>query len=146
VGRIGPWLPPIYVAIETGLFPTHLIDARFETVRKSSLFNEGEDRHGDCLWAVHPFVFTLDGGHVDKEKDVVRNTMDRIRAYFEKNPDAADTVEGVSCWLVDDHPVLGRESIQEALERLAEIGDVQKDKLPGGKILYRRRRSVSRLQ
>jgi hypothetical protein len=83
---------------------------------------------------------------VDNERDVIVITMDQIRAYFELNPDAADTVDGVMCWLIKDHPPVRSEIICAALDRLVAEGEVRSEILPGGKVLYRRRRAAPDLQ
>lgn len=64
-------------------------------------------------------------------------TMNKIRDYFRRNPDAADTVDGVACWLhaapVEDTKNL----IQRALHQLVLRKEVNLEPLPGGKTLYR---------
>lgn len=91
-------------------------------------------------------MFTLDGGHVDREKDALKKTMEKIRSYLKHNPDAADTIDGVRCWVADAAPAVSTATVQGALEALTALGEIHTEKLPGGKVLYRSARRVSGLQ
>lgn len=65
-------------------------------------------------------------------------TMNKIRDYFKRNPDAADTVEGVACWLHAAPLEDTKNLIQYALDQLVLRKEIHLEPLPGGKILYRR--------
>lgn len=63
--------------------------------------------------------------------------MNQIRDYFKRNPDAADTVDGVACWL-HAAPLEGTKNlIQYALDQLVLRKEINREPLPGGKTLYR---------
>jgi hypothetical protein len=72
-----------------------------------------------------------------EERDVILETVDRIRAYFRRYPDAADTIDGVKCWLRNDQPRLRDDIVLTALDVLVAGGEIAKEKLPGDKVLYR---------
>lgn len=65
-------------------------------------------------------------------------TMNKIRDYFRRNPDAADTVDGVARWLHAAPLEDTKNLIQCALHQLVLRKEIDLEPLPGGKTLYRR--------
>ena len=64
-------------------------------------------------------------------------TSKKILDYLLKNPDAGDTLEGISRWWVQSEYI--EQSVDEVasvLERLTEKGLVKKQKVKGGSPLY----------
>jgi hypothetical protein len=63
--------------------------------------------------------------------------MERIVAYVQSNPLAADTPEGIaSWWLGEIGPSISSDALMNALERLAIKGVLASRKLPSGKMLW----------
>ncbi len=57
----------------------------------------------------------------------------QIERYLRCHPNAADTLEGVASWWLQDVPL---QQIEAALQRLVEAGVVVKKTVPGGRFLY----------
>jgi hypothetical protein len=68
--------------------------------------------------------------------------MEAIEDYLSQHPDAADSEQGIAKWWV---PAMGLEaSAQEvaaALEGLRELDRIERKCLPGGRVIYRARRT-----
>lgn len=66
------------------------------------------------------------------------DAMNQIRNYLKRNPEAADTVDGVICWLHAAPLEDTKNLIQNALDQLVLRKEINPEPLPGGKTLYRR--------
>ena len=71
---------------------------------------------------------------MEKKDEVAR----RIIEYLRKNPDAGDTIEGITTWWLQlekiDESV---EKVSTALEELEKKGMLKKQKVKGGSQLYK---------
>lgn len=70
----------------------------------------------------------------ERQKDISKKILD----YLRKNPDAVDTLEGISMWWVQSEFI--EQSVDEVasiLERLTEKGLVKKQEVKGGSSFYR---------
>jgi Fe2+ or Zn2+ uptake regulation protein len=70
----------------------------------------------------------------ERQEDISKKILD----YLLKNPDAGDTLEGVSRWWIQSEFI--EQSVDEVasvLERLTKEGAVKKQKVKGGSPLYR---------
>ncbi|GAA0710443.1 hypothetical protein FHW84_004332 [Dyella sp. SG562] len=66
-----------------------------------------------------------------------REVEGAVLAYLTQHPDAADTLDGiVSWWLPQQRYVTERRRIEQALSHLVERGQLRRDRLPGGAVLY----------
>jgi hypothetical protein len=61
---------------------------------------------------------------VDAESLRQRRVAIAILSYLQKNPEAKDTLSGISRWWVHEDPVL----VQRSLDLLVELGAVKKTK------------------
>lgn len=67
----------------------------------------------------------------------VQAIAEEIEAYLKLYPHAADTLEGIrDWWLASRYNSL--EEIQRALESLIQRGLVERQKLPDGRIIFRK--------
>ncbi|MET3653940.1 hypothetical protein [Dyella japonica] len=65
-----------------------------------------------------------------------------VLAYLHQHPDAADTLDGiVSWWLPQQRYETERQRIEQVLRALVERGQLRRDNLPGGAVLYALNRS-----
>jgi len=65
-----------------------------------------------------------------------------VLAYLHQHPDAADTLDGiVSWWLPQQRYETERQRIEQVLRALVERGQLRRDSLPGGAVLYALNRS-----
>jgi hypothetical protein len=69
----------------------------------------------------------------------IANTMVQIVGYLDRNPNAADTVDGVAYWVPQSGQIPGRDVVQEALDALVARHELSSERLPGGAVIYRRR-------
>lgn len=66
-----------------------------------------------------------------------------IRDYLLHHPDAADSADGIAkWWLARLSAEVSVVEAEEALELLYGLGVVEKQTLPGGRVLYRASRSA----
>lgn len=66
-----------------------------------------------------------------------REVEHAVLAYLDRHPDAADTLDGiVSWWLPQQRYVTERDRIERALGGLVERGELRRDRLPDGAVLY----------
>ncbi|WEN13744.1 hypothetical protein PY254_10860 [Rhodanobacter sp. AS-Z3] len=60
-----------------------------------------------------------------------------VLGYLAQHPDAADTLDGiVSWWLPTQRYEAERQCVEKALEHMVERGQLCRDHLPGGSVLY----------
>ncbi|HEY9132664.1 MAG TPA: hypothetical protein VIM98_12975 [Dyella sp.] len=65
-----------------------------------------------------------------------------VLAYLAQHPDAADTLDGiVNWWLPQQRYEIERRRIEKVLVSLVERGQLRRDRLPGGAVLYALNRS-----
>jgi Fe2+ or Zn2+ uptake regulation protein len=70
----------------------------------------------------------------ERQEDISKKILD----YLRKNPDAGDTIEGISRWWVQSEFI--EQSVDEVasvLERLTKEGMVKKQEVKGGSTLYK---------
>ena len=73
------------------------------------------------------------------QQDQVLATATAIDRYLASRPKATETVEGVAkWWLVRQRYKDSIELVQEALDLLVNQGEVEKVRVAGGKVLYRK--------
>ena len=74
--------------------------------------------------------------------DTVTDIAEAIRHYLAAHPDSSDTADGVaSWWLGREHHGAGSADVLAALELLLRSGEIETETGPGGRIVYRARRS-----
>ncbi|TAM62908.1 MAG: hypothetical protein EPN49_03170 [Rhodanobacter sp.] len=60
-----------------------------------------------------------------------------LLAYLRRHPRAADTLRGiVNWWLPRQHYESGCQRIERALDTLVAKGELRRDRLPDGEVLY----------
>lgn len=59
-----------------------------------------------------------------------------ILAYLESHPGAADTADGVHRWWLVDGGGYALAEVERALDRLARQGQLDRRRLPDGRLLY----------
>jgi hypothetical protein len=73
------------------------------------------------------------------DKDEIAVLAEEIRLYLETHPAAADTLDGiVSWWLPGPRHPHAVESVERALDMLADAGVVEKVTRSDGHVIYRR--------
>jgi Fe2+ or Zn2+ uptake regulation protein len=75
----------------------------------------------------------------ERQEDISKKILD----YLLKNPDAGDTLEGISRWWVQSEYI--EQSVDEVasvLERLTEEGVVKKQEVKGSNALYKIRKET----
>ncbi|MGO4700708.1 hypothetical protein [Dyella sp. 2RAB6] len=73
----------------------------------------------------------------DPQQTSWREVEGAVLAYLAQHPDAADTLDGiVSWWLPQQRYETERQRIEQALSHLVERGQLRRDRLPGGAVLY----------
>jgi hypothetical protein len=66
-----------------------------------------------------------------------------IRAYLSQHPDAADSEEGIAAWWMPPMGVhTNAAEVAAALARLCRNGLMEQQRLPDGRLIYRRRASA----
>ncbi|TQV71494.1 hypothetical protein FLL45_20285 [Aliikangiella marina] len=71
-----------------------------------------------------------------EQRDIVLIKRD-ILSYFKSNPNAADSVEGITnFWLARTRVNYTQESVREALEQLINEGEVVASSNPSGTLIY----------
>jgi hypothetical protein len=76
---------------------------------------------------------------MNERSKVIATTMVHILGYLDRNPNAADTVDGVAYWVPQSERMLSRDLLQQALDGLVARRDLYSETLPGGAVIYRRR-------
>lgn len=74
-----------------------------------------------------------------KREQQVRTAMLGIERYLEQYPNASDTLQGVREWWLAAAP-MAADVVQTALDRLVEAGGIDVKTVPGGSVIYGRRR------
>ena len=75
----------------------------------------------------------------DEDAEVEKSVL----AYLDGHPQAADTLQGiVNWWLPRQRYERERQRIEQALGALVIQGKLQRSPLPGGDVLYARRKPV----
>ena len=70
----------------------------------------------------------------DTKEDITRIILD----YLRMNPEAGDTLEGISeCWVNFKRIEISVDEVENALDRLVEKGKVRKTKIEGSKPVYK---------
>ena len=73
-----------------------------------------------------------------------REVEHAVLGYLTQHPDAADTLDGiVGWWLPQQRFETERLRIEQALVHLVELGQLRRDRLPGGAVLYALSRAAS---
>jgi hypothetical protein len=73
----------------------------------------------------------------------LREVADRIRAYLDRHPEAADTAEWIGrWWLTQQQVAVPAAMVQRALDGLVEAGEVRRTELPGKPPVYGRARAA----
>lgn len=70
--------------------------------------------------------------------DPVDAIVQAVLAYLARHPQAADSVDGVARWWVGDDGRLGQPLVQQALDRLVVAGELRRQRLADGSVLYAR--------
>ncbi len=70
--------------------------------------------------------------------DPVDAIVQAVLAYLARHPQAADSVDGVARWWVGDDGRLGLPLVQQALDRLVTAGELRRQRLADGSVLYAR--------
>jgi hypothetical protein len=70
---------------------------------------------------------------------IIATTMVQILGYLERNPNAADTIDGVAYWVPQSEQIPSRDVLQAALDGLVARRELYSERLPGGALIYRRR-------
>lgn len=70
--------------------------------------------------------------------DPVDAIVQAVLAYLAGHPQAADSVAGVARWWVGDDGRLGLPLVQQALDRLVIAGELRRQRLADGSVLYAR--------
>jgi hypothetical protein len=61
--------------------------------------------------------------------------------YIACHPDAADSNEGIRRWWLPGDIAACTANVEAALERLVQLGELARQRLPDGGVLYKRRRN-----
>lgn len=70
----------------------------------------------------------------EKQKEISKKILD----YLRKNPDAGDTLEGISRWWVQSEYIEQLvDEVASVLERLTKEGVVKKQEVKGGTSVYK---------
>ena len=80
---------------------------------------------------------------MDAEVTDVAAVADAIRCYLCDHPNAADTLSGVALWWLSGHA--GDEwvtTVQRAIEQLVERGEVARQTLSDGTVIYERNKQL----
>jgi Fe2+ or Zn2+ uptake regulation protein len=73
------------------------------------------------------------------------NTADRdavvsaLSEYLRRNPEACDTLDGIARWWLGGEGRQRTALVQEALDRLEELGVIERVQAGDGRVRYRRR-------
>jgi len=78
----------------------------------------------------------------DDEQRQVRNIMAALVAYLEKNPNASDTLEGISKWWLSEAVPHSRVHLSSALDELSAQGRIECQAAANGQRVFRRRHAV----
>ncbi|MBX3599014.1 MAG: hypothetical protein KF863_00215 [Rubrivivax sp.] len=70
--------------------------------------------------------------------DPVDAIVQAVLAYLARHPQAADSLHGVARWWVGDDGRLGLPLVQQALDRLVVAGELRRQRLADGSVLYAR--------
>jgi len=61
-----------------------------------------------------------------------------ILNYLRKNPDAGDTLEGITRWWLEQEKIeISVDRVVEALESLVQKGEIRVQKVKGGSTFYK---------
>lgn len=67
---------------------------------------------------------------------IVENIAKDIQEYFQGNPNAGDTVEGIANWWITRQSLNNAQDlVQQALEFLVDAGELHK-RVYGGRVIY----------
>ena len=75
----------------------------------------------------------------DTEGERVSRIVDTLLEYIERNPHAADTLDGISRWWLADGESNSREDLSSALDRLVAQGRFDTYVSPDGHCRWRKR-------
>jgi len=71
-----------------------------------------------------------------------RRVADSVLAYLDHNPQASDTLDGISQWWLPQDKSISREVLVRILERLVAEGRLEKCELLNGHCLWRKPRAA----
>ena len=74
--------------------------------------------------------------------DTTDAAMQRLTTYWLAHPLAADTLQGICRWWVND-PLMGQAPVEAALQRLVAMGLVDASQAADGRVRYRLRHGLS---
>jgi hypothetical protein len=74
--------------------------------------------------------------HNMTDSDAVR-VAGHIMQYLHAHEEAADTMEGILAWWLDDMPRPSLRTVRDAMALLVAAGDAEQQTLPDGTIVYR---------
>lgn len=67
---------------------------------------------------------------------IVENIANEIKEYFNGNPNAGDTVDGIANWWITRQSLNNaKDLVQQALDFLVENGDLHR-RVYGGRVIY----------